>query len=102
MAWEYPAILLNWLDAAKAAGSTDAEAVAASLRSTEQKFVFGGGTWWGSQLWGLDNALVGRWPVVKIVEGKARIQEYGDVSAWLSDNKDVLVKHMKEQGLRTI
>lgn len=102
VAWEYPAILLNWLDAAKSAGSTDSEAVATSLRSTEQKFVFGGGAWWGSQLWGLDNALIGRWPVVKIVDGKARIQEYGDVSAWLGANKDVLVKYMKEQGLRTI
>jgi branched-chain amino acid transport system substrate-binding protein len=102
VAWEYPAILVNWIDAAKAAGSIDSEAVAASLRSTEQKFVFGGGEWWGSQLWGLDNALVGRWPVVKIVDGKARIQEYGDVSAWLASNKDVLVKYMKEMGLRTI
>lgn len=102
VAWEYPAILLNWLDAAKAAGSTDSEAVAESLRSTEQKFIFGGGQWWGSELWGLDNALVGRWPVVKIVDGKARIQEYGDVAGWLSDNKDVLVQYMKKQGLRTI
>ncbi|MGI9318769.1 MAG: ABC transporter substrate-binding protein [bacterium] len=102
VAWEYPAILLNWLEAAKVAGSPDSEAVAATLKSNKQEFVFGGGDWRGSQLWGLDNALVGRWPVVVVEDGKARIQEYGDVAAWLSDNKEVLVKHMKDLGLRTV
>ena len=101
VAWEYPVILLNWLENAKAAGSVESEDVAAALAS-KQEFVFGGGDWWGSQLWGLDNALIGRWPVVVIVDGKARIQEYGDVAAWLAENKDVLIKHMKELGLRTV
>jgi len=102
VAWEYPAILLNWIDAAKATGSTAPDKVAKTLGSSEQQFVFGGGSWWGSQLWGLDNALVGRWPVVTIVDGKARIQEYGDVAGWLEANKDVLVEKMKARGLRTI
>ena len=102
VAWEYPAILLNWLEAAKAAGSVETEAVAATMLGNKQDFVFGGGDWWGSQLWGLDNALVGRWPVVRIVDGKARIQEYGDVAGWLAQNKDVLIKHMKALGLRTV
>lgn len=102
VAWEYPTIMLNWLEAAKAAGSPESTEVAAALRNQEQAFIFGGGNWWGSQLWGLDHALIGRWPVVTIVDGKARIQEYGNVSAWLSDNKDILVKHMKEMGLRTV
>ena len=102
VAWEYPAILLNWLEAAKVAGSVETEAVAETLKSEKQEFVFGGGDWWGSQLWGLDNALVGRWPVVKIVDGKARIQEYGDLAGWLDKNREVLIKHMKELGLRTV
>ena len=102
VAWEYPAILLNWIEAAKAAGSVETEAVSATMLGQKQDFVFGGGDWWGSQLWGLDNALVGRWPVVLIVDGKARIQEYGDVAGWLANNKDVLVKHMKAMGLRTV
>ena len=102
VAWEYPAILLNWLDAAKSAGSVDSDAVLAELKSKKQEFVFGGGEWWGSQMWGLDNALVGRWPVVRIDGGKARIEEFGNVAAWLSGNREVLIKHMKAQGLRTI
>ncbi len=102
VAWEYPAILLNWLEAAKAAGSVETEAVAATMLGQKQDFVFGGGDWWGSQLWGLDNALVGRWPVVRIVDGKARIQEYGDVAGWLGKNMEVLIRHMKALGLRTV
>ncbi len=102
VAWEYPAILLNWIENAKAVGSVGSEDIAASLRNNKQDFVFGGGDWWGSELWGLDNALVGRWPVVAITDGKARIQHYGDVAGWLSANKDVLIKHMKELGLRTV
>jgi len=102
VAWEYPAILLNWIDAAKSAESVESEAVAKALSSQKQQFIFGGGDWWGSQLWGLDNALVGRWPVVKIVDGKARIQEYGDVAGWLAKHNDVLIKHMKAHGLRTV
>ena len=102
VAWEYPAILLNWIENAKAAGSVESTEVLASMKGNKQEFVFGGGDWWGSQLWGLDNALVGRWPVVVIENGKARIQEYGNVAGWLAENKEVLVKHMKEMGLRTV
>ncbi|HJL51771.1 MAG TPA: ABC transporter substrate-binding protein [Arenicellales bacterium] len=103
VAWEYPAILLDWVDAAKAAGSIEpSDVVSTMLSNKNPHFVFGEGRWWGSQLWGLDNAVVGRWPVVTIVDGKARIQEYRSVSAWLDKNKDVLIKHMKALGLRTV
>lgn len=102
VAWEYPAILLNWIENAKTAGSVEGADVAAALTSNKQAFVFGGGDWWGSQLWGQDNALVGRWPIVVIEDGKARIQEYGNVAGWLAANKDVLIKHMKALGLRTV
>lgn len=102
VAWEYPAILLNWIENAKAAGSTGSEEVLAAMKGNKQEFVFGGGDWWGSQLWGLDNALIGRWPVVVIEGGKARIQEFGNVAAWLDANNDVLIKHMKDMGLRTV
>ena len=102
VAWEYPVILLNWLENAKAAGSVDGEAVADYMTGKQQDFVFGGGNWWGSQLWGRDNVLIGKWPVVVVTDGKARIQAFGDVAAWLAVNKDVLVKHMKDLGLRTV
>ncbi len=103
VSWEYPAILLNWLEGAKAAGSVEPTAVLNALKSQSRPdFVFGDGRWWGSELWGLDNAVVGRWPVVVIENGKARIQEYGSVSGWLKRNQAVLIKHMKAMGLRTV
>ena len=95
--------MLNWLEGAKKAGSVEPTDVLAALKSNESpEFVFGEGQWWGSQLWGLDNAVVGRWPVVVIENGKARIQEFRSVSHWLDKNQAVLVKHMKDQGLRTV
>ena len=98
--WEYPAIMLNWIEGAKAAGSIEPTDVLKALKSNKSPtFVYGGGQWWGSELWGLDNAVVGRWPVVVVKDGKARIQEYGDVSAWLKKNTGVLAKHMKANGL---
>jgi branched-chain amino acid transport system substrate-binding protein len=102
VSWEYPVKLLNWLENAKATGSVDSVDVIAHMTGTAQDFVFGGGNWWGSQLWGLDNVLVGRWPVVVVQDGKARIQEYGDLAAWLDANNDTLIRHMKELGLRTV
>ena len=103
VSWEYPAILLNWIEGARAAGSVEPTDVLKSLKSAKNpEFVFGGGQWWGSQLWGLDNAVVGRWPVVVVEGGKARIKEYRSVSGWLEKHKDVLIKHMKELGLRTV
>ena len=102
VAWEYPVILMNWLDNAKSVGSVESVDVAPAMLANKQQFVFGGGDWWGSQLWGLDNTLIGRWPVVVVTDGKARIQEYGDVAGWLAQNNDVLIKHMKDMGLRTV
>ena len=102
VAWEYPVILLNWLENAEAAGSVDSADVTAHMTGNPQEFVFGGGNWWGSQLWGLDNVLVGRWPVVVVQDGKARIQEYGNLAAWLDANNDTLIRHMKDLGLRTV
>ena len=103
VSWEYPAILLNWIEGAKQAGSVEPTKVLNALKSNSNpEFVFGDGQWWGSELWGQDNSVVGRWPVVVVENGKARIQEYRSVSDWLAKNKSVLIKHMKEMGLRTV
>ncbi len=103
VAWEYPAILLNWIGGAKAAGSVEPTKVLKALKSNASpEFIFGGGQWWGSQMWGLDNAVVGRWPVVVIEDGKARIKEFRSLTNWLDRNNELLVKHMKELGLRTV
>ena len=103
VSWEYPSILVQWVKAAEACGSVESTDVLAEMKSHENPdFVFGGGKWWGSQLWGLDNAVVGRWPVVVVEDGKARIQEFKSVSDWLNTNSPILVENMKDMGLRTV
>lgn len=103
VSWEYPAIMLNWLEGAKAAGSVEPTDVLNALKSNKNpEFVFGEGRWWGKELWGRDNIVIGRWPVVVIEGGKARIKEYGSVSEWLDKHSDVLIKYMKSHGLRTV
>jgi branched-chain amino acid transport system substrate-binding protein len=103
VAWEYPSILTNWVEAAQAAGSVEPEPVLEAMQANSTPaHTFGAGHWWGSQLWGLDNAVVGRWPVVAINDGKARIQEFRSVYDWLQTNNDVLKKHMQALELRTV
>ena len=43
------------------------------------KHAFGDAEWWGKELFGIDNALVGLWPVVVIEKGKAVIKEYKSI-----------------------
>lgn len=103
VSWEYPAIMLQWLEGAKAAGSIESTDVLAALQSNPNpSHPFGNGKWWGKELWGRDNVVVGNWPVVVIEGGKTRIKEFGDVSAWLAKHSDVLIKYMKSHGLRTV
>jgi branched-chain amino acid transport system substrate-binding protein len=103
VAWEYPSILLNWVEAAQAAGSVEPEPVLEAMKANSSPaHTFGPGKWWGADLWGLDNAVVGDWPVVVIKDGRARIQEYRSVYDWLQKNNAVLKKHMQALDLRTV
>jgi branched-chain amino acid transport system substrate-binding protein len=103
VAWEYPSILLNWIEAAQAAESVEPEPVLGAMKANSSPpHTFGPGKWWGADLWGLDNAVVGNWPVVAINDGKARIQEYRSVYDWLQNNAGVLKKHMQALDLRTV
>ena len=95
--------LLNRLEGAKAAGSTDPSKVLSALQSNPNpEFVFGEGKWWGKELWGRDNIVIGRWPVVVIEGGKTHIREFASVSDWLDKHSAVLIKYMKSHGLRTV
>lgn len=47
---------------------------------------------------GIGNALVGDWPVVRIHDGRARIAEFGSVPDWLERNGDLLGRHLGQLG----
>jgi branched-chain amino acid transport system substrate-binding protein len=95
VSWEYSSIMDLWSDAAQKANSTAPEAVLTAMKDDGKgKHIYGQAEWWGKELFGIDNALVGNWPVVVIEDGKAKIKEFKSIPAWWSKNKDLMIKHM--------
>lgn len=103
VAWQYPAIMVAWIEAAQAAGSVEQMDVLAAWKANPNPpHTFGNAKWWGSQLYGQDNCVVGDWPVVTMQGGRARIVEFRSVADWVDKNNDVLKAKMKALDLRTV
>ncbi|WP_308124719.1 ABC transporter substrate-binding protein [Maritalea mobilis] len=95
VSWEYAFILDLWHEAVETADSLTPSTVLTALkRGRRMPHAFGLATWWGTEVFGIDNALVGDWPVVTIREGKARIQEFGSVLDWLKVNGPLLAAEL--------
>ncbi|MBE1285086.1 MAG: ABC transporter substrate-binding protein [Rhodobacteraceae bacterium] len=96
VSWEYASIMDLWKAAAEKAGSADPDAVTAAMKDGGKgAHAFGDADWWGTELFGIDNALVGDWPVVAIEGGKARIKDFRSIPDWYAKHGDLLIKHMK-------
>ncbi|MCR8548935.1 ABC transporter substrate-binding protein [Salipiger sp. P9] len=99
VSWEYAAILDRWHDAVEMADSLASPSVLAALkRGRSMPHTFGMARWWGTEVYGIDNALVGDWPVVAIRDGKARIQEFGSVLDWLEAHGATLIEELRAKG----
>ncbi|TPE51728.1 ABC transporter substrate-binding protein [Amaricoccus solimangrovi] len=99
VSWEYASILDLWHNAVEIADTTEPVSVLAAMkRGREMRHVFGTARWWGAEIFGIENALVGDWPVVKIREGKARIVGFGSVLGWLERHGPLLERHLEELG----
>lgn len=99
VSWEYVSILELWKEAVVRAGTFEPlSALAAMKAGGGTKNAFGEARWWGKELFGIDNALVGDWPVVVIRDGKARIVAFKSITSWWDKNGVVLVKHMRDLG----
>jgi branched-chain amino acid transport system substrate-binding protein len=93
--WEYASIMDLWKAAAEKAGSAEPDAVLAAMKEGGKGLhAFGTADWWGKDLFGIDNALVGNWPVVVIEGGKARIKAFKSIPEWYAKHGDLLKKHM--------
>lgn len=96
VSWEYASIMDLWKSAAERAGSVEPESVLKAMKQGgSAPHAFGNAEWWGKELFGIDNALVGDWPVVVIENGKARIKEYKSIPAWWKKHSKLLIKHME-------
>ncbi|WP_169308857.1 ABC transporter substrate-binding protein [Paracoccus gahaiensis] len=101
VSWEYAAILDQWQSAVEIAGSARADRVLDAMkRGGRMMNAFGPARWQGEALFGIDNALIGDWPVVRIQDGRARIQAFGSVLDWLSRHEGLLLDHLQDLGLR--
>ena len=99
VSWEYASIMDLWKAAAEKAGSAEPDAVLAAMKEGGTgKHAFGEADWWGKDLFGIDNALVGDWPVVVIEGGKARIKGFKSIPDWYAKHGDLLKKHMAAYG----
>lgn len=99
VSWEYAAILDLWHSAVETADSLASAGVLAALkRGRTMPHAFGLARWWGTEVYGIDNALVGDWPVVAIRDGKAQIQEFGSVLNWLESHGETLIEELGAAG----
>ncbi|WP_420352045.1 ABC transporter substrate-binding protein [Paenirhodobacter sp.] len=99
VSWEYAAILDLWHTAVEIADTVEPVSVLAAMKRGQQMpHVFGPARWMGAELFGIDNALIGDWPVVRIIGGRARIVGFGSVPDWLARHGTVLVRHMRDLG----
>ncbi|MFP7674862.1 ABC transporter substrate-binding protein [Marivita sp. S0852] len=99
VSWEYVAILEIWHAAVEKVASVNPVSVLTSMKQMHPVLhAFGPARWWGESIFGIDNALIGDWPVVRLVNGKARIAEFGSVPDWLAKHEDALRDHMHEVG----
>ncbi|MCC0064435.1 MAG: ABC transporter substrate-binding protein [Defluviimonas sp.] len=99
VSWEYAAILDIWRMAVERAGSVASVSVLAAMKqSGAVMHAFGPARWWGAEIFGIDNALVGDWPVVQIRDRRARIVEFGSIPAWLNRHGGLLKEQMVELG----
>jgi len=100
VSWEYASTLEIWRMAVQRSRSFEPFSVLSMIKfGGVGHHAFGEAIWWGRELFGIDNALVGYWPVVRIEGGKARIQELVSINDWLARHTDVLVRHMRSMNL---
>ena len=98
--WTYGAYLEIWKAGVEAAQDIEPVAVFNALKSMDVvPHLFGPAQWWGEEIFGVNNALVGRWPAVQLQGGKATVVAMGDVAGWLVEHQDALVARLRDAGV---
>jgi len=99
VSWEYAAILDIWHAAVDKAGTVNTVSVLAAMKQLGHvSHAFGPADWWGDEMFGISNALVGDWPVVTICQGKAHIAEFVSIANWLTQHSARLKHEMRSLG----
>ncbi|MFC1950739.1 ABC transporter substrate-binding protein [Chloroflexota bacterium] len=100
VSWEYVDNMKFWAKYAQKTGSVDPMTVLSAMKADPNPTnSFGSAKWVGKELWGIDNSLMGAWPVVEIQNGKAVIVEMVDLAELYYDNVDRVTKYLEEYDL---
>ncbi|AGT11433.1 ABC transporter substrate-binding protein [Paracoccus aminophilus] len=100
VSWEYAGALDLWQQAVEIAGTTDPRRVLEAMkRGGQMMHAFGPARWSGETLFGIDNALIGNWPVVRVTGGVARIAGFRSILDWLGRHEARLSREMEALGL---
>lgn len=97
--WEFPAALEVWKQGVEKAGTFEPDALLESMKANTPSHIFGAARWWGKELFGIDNALVGNWPIVEVRGEKVEIVAIGDQAAWFDTHKAEVEKRFREEQL---
>ncbi|MFN7002978.1 MAG: ABC transporter substrate-binding protein [Roseinatronobacter sp.] len=99
VSWEYAAILDIWHAAVEKVGALGTASVMAAMKQMgTASHAFGPAQWWGEDVFGIDNALIGDWPVVQITDGKAQIVSFESIPDWLGQHEPLLLEEMSALG----
>ena len=100
MSWIWKDNLVVWSTYVERAGTIDPMTVFKTMKADPNPMhSFGPGQWLGTEVVGIDNALVGNWPVGQIQDGKIVIVDMPDIAGWYYENIDLLVKHLEMAGM---
>ena len=97
--WEFPACLEVWKRAVEAANTVEPDELLASMKANPPAHMFGPASWWGEDLFGSNNALVGGWPIVVVKNGKVDIVEVSNQASWYEAHNDLVVTRFREENL---
>lgn len=100
--WEYKAALEVWAYGVELADSVDSMAVYEALKGADTvPHSFGPGTWFGSEVFGIDNLLVPTWPITEIHNGKPAIVDWKNIQDWLEEgnNREILYQTLERWGM---
>ncbi|MFC1950216.1 ABC transporter substrate-binding protein [Chloroflexota bacterium] len=100
VSWIWKDNLVLWAKYVEKTGSIDSMTVFNAMKADPNPMhSFGPGEWLGEEVFGIDNALVGMWPVIEIQDGEPVIVEMGNLAEWYRENVDLVVQYYEAEGL---
>lgn len=97
--WDHVIMLKVWAHGAQLAGSFDPDKILEALRAADSvPTILGPGVMTGKEMWGIDNMISPPIPICEARNGTKRIQAKMRFENWFNNNKDTIIKVVREKG----